>query len=59
LEGAEQLKKAAAKFEAFFDQSAVFAGILSLDGTIIESNKLSLEGCGYHASVSVQRTTSS
>jgi PAS domain S-box-containing protein len=50
LQSAEELKKVAAKFEALFDQSAVLAGILSLDGTVVECNKLSLEGCGYHAS---------
>ncbi len=36
-----------AKFRAFFEQGPLFAGIMSLDGTIIEANRLSLEACGY------------
>jgi len=36
-----------AKFQAFFEQSAVFAGIMDVDGTIIEPNRLSWEGCGF------------
>jgi PAS domain S-box-containing protein len=36
-----------AKFRAFFEQGALFAGIMDLDGTIIEPNRLSWEGCGY------------
>jgi PAS domain S-box-containing protein len=36
-----------AKFRAFFDQGPLFAGIMTLDGTIIEPNRLSLEACGY------------
>ncbi|HEV7735096.1 MAG TPA: ATP-binding protein, partial [Candidatus Binatia bacterium] len=36
-----------AKFRAFFEQGALFAGIMSLDGTIIEPNRLSLDACGY------------
>ena len=36
-----------AKFRAFFDQGALFAGILDVDGTILEPNRLSWEGCGY------------
>ena len=36
-----------AKFRAFFDQGALFAGIMDVDGTIIEPNRLSWEGCGY------------
>jgi PAS domain S-box-containing protein len=46
----ELLSKAAeanAKFRAFFDQGALFAGIMDLDGTILEPNRLSWEGCGY------------
>jgi PAS domain S-box-containing protein len=35
------------KFRAFFEQGPLFAGIMALDGTIIESNRLSLEACGY------------
>jgi PAS domain S-box-containing protein len=36
-----------AKFQAFFQQGALFAGIMDLDGTLLEANRLSLEGCGY------------
>jgi PAS domain S-box-containing protein len=36
-----------AKFRAFFDQGAALAGIMNLDGTIIEPNRLLWEGCGY------------
>lgn len=39
--------EASAKFHAFFDQGALFAGIMDLDGTIVEPNRLSWEGCGY------------
>lgn len=39
--------QANAKFQAFFDQGALFAGIMDLDGTIVEPNRLSWEGCGY------------
>lgn len=36
-----------AKFRAFFEQGAVFAGIMHVDGTLLEANRLSWEGCGY------------
>ena len=36
-----------AKFRALFDQGALFAVILDVDGTIVEPNRRSLEGCGY------------
>jgi PAS domain S-box-containing protein len=42
-----QAATANAKFRAFFDQGPLFAGIMSLDGTIIEANRLCLEACGY------------
>ena len=38
---------ATAKFQAFFEQGAVFAGIMDVDGTILELNRLWGEGCGY------------
>jgi len=38
---------ATAKFRAVFDQSSVFAAILSLDGTVIDANRLCLQVCGY------------
>jgi len=36
-----------AKFQAFFEQGALFAGIMDVDGTILEANRLSWEACGY------------
>lgn len=36
-----------AKFRAFFEQGALFAGIMRPDGTLVEANRLSLEACGY------------
>ncbi len=38
---------ATAKFRAVFEQSSVFAGILSLDGIVLDVNRLCLEACGY------------
>lgn len=38
-----------AKFRAVFEQTSVFAGIMSRDGILIEANRLCLEGCGYSA----------
>jgi PAS domain S-box-containing protein len=45
----QELAETAAKFASFFDQSLSFAGILAPDGTLLEANSLSLEGCGYRA----------
>ena len=42
-----ELSTVAAKFEALFNQSGIFAGILDLQGYLQEANDLSLEGCGY------------
>jgi PAS domain S-box-containing protein len=36
-----------AKFRAFFEEGPLFAGIMAVDGSIIEANRLSLEACGY------------
>ena len=36
-----------AKFEALFNQSGIFAGILDLQGNLREANELALEWCGY------------
>jgi PAS domain S-box-containing protein len=36
-----------AKFQAFFEQGALFAGLANLDGTLVEANRLSWEGCGF------------
>ena len=39
--------EANAKFRAFFEQGALFAGIMHVDGTILEPNRASWEGCGF------------
>ena len=39
-----------AKFRAVFDQTSVFAGIIDLDGIVLEVNRLALDACGYTAS---------
>jgi len=36
-----------AKFRTLFEQGALFAGVLDLDGTMLEANRLSWEGCGF------------
>ena len=38
-----------AKFQAFFEQGALLAVIMELDGTVVAANRLSWEGCGYTA----------
>lgn len=44
---AEQVAAADAKFRAFFEQGALFAGIMDMRGTLLEANRLSWEGCGF------------
>ena len=44
---ARELSATAAKFEALFNQSGIFAGIMDLRGYLREANNLSLEQCGY------------
>jgi PAS domain S-box-containing protein len=44
---ARELSATAAKFEALFNQSGIFAGIMDLRGYLQEANNLSLEQCGY------------
>ena len=39
--------EASAKFRTFFEQGAGFAGVLSLDGTVIEVNRFSLQASGF------------
>jgi PAS domain S-box-containing protein len=39
--------RANAKFRGFFDQGPLFAGVMALDGTLLEANQLSLEACGF------------
>ena len=53
-EGARQVAAAAiaaakanVKFRYFFEQGTNFAGVLKLDGTMIEANRLCLDACGY------------
>ena len=36
-----------AKFHAFFEQGALFAVLMDVDGTILEPNRLSWDACGY------------
>ncbi len=40
---------ATAKFRAVFEQTTVFAGIMALDGTVLDANQLSLQACGYRS----------
>ena len=44
---ASELAAAAIKFEALFNQSGIFAGIMDLQGYLREANDLSLDRCGY------------
>ena len=39
--------EANAKFRAFFEQGSNFAGVLALDGTVVEANRLWLTTCGF------------
>jgi PAS domain S-box-containing protein len=41
------LSAAAAKFEAVFNQSGIFAGIMDLQGYVREVNSLAVDWCGY------------
>ena len=38
---------ATAKFRAVFEQTTVFAGIMSKDGALVEANRVWVEACGY------------
>jgi PAS domain S-box-containing protein len=38
---------ARAKFRALFEQTPVFAGIMTTEGVLVDANNLSLEACGY------------
>jgi PAS domain S-box-containing protein len=40
---------ATAKFRSLFEQTPVFAGIMTLDGIVMDANRLCLEACGYRA----------
>lgn len=52
---AAQAASANAKFRAFFEQGTNFAGVLSLDGTVIEANRFCLEVCGFTREESIGR----
>ena len=41
--------EANAKYRIFFEQGAYLAGVMSLDGTMLEANRLSLDAGGYRA----------
>ena len=43
----DALIAANAKFESVFNQSGIFAGIMDVDGGLIEINELAVEWCGY------------
>jgi PAS domain S-box-containing protein len=36
-----------ARFRAFFEQGALFAGLMTVEGVVIETNRLAVDGCGY------------
>jgi PAS domain S-box-containing protein len=42
-----EASEATAKFRALFDQSSIFAGVLALDGKVMDANRMCLEACGY------------
>ncbi len=44
-----QTMAATAKFRAIFDQSAVLAAIMTLEGTVLDANRASLQTCGYRS----------
>jgi PAS domain S-box-containing protein len=41
--------EATAKFRTVFEQSSVFAGIMNLEGIVVDANRMCLEVCGYRA----------
>ncbi len=43
----QDLSATAAKFEALFNQSGIFAGIMDLQGCLQQANDVSLRDCGY------------
>src|SRR5262249_15756169 len=42
-----KLAEANAKFRGFFEQGSIFAGIMDVNGTLLEVNRSGWEGCGY------------
>lgn len=49
------LAAATAKFESVFNQSGIFAGILGLDGKVLQVNDLAVEQCGYEREAVLDR----
>ena len=47
VECARQQAEADSIFRTFFEQGSYFAGLMSLDGTLLEANRISLDACGY------------
>jgi PAS domain S-box-containing protein len=45
--GEDALSAATAKFQAVFEQTTVFAGIMNKEGVLVEANRLCMEACGY------------
>jgi PAS domain S-box-containing protein len=43
----QELRATTAKFEALFNQSGIFEGILDLQGYMLEINNLAVDACGY------------
>jgi PAS domain S-box-containing protein len=46
---------ATAKFRAVFEQTTVFAGIMTKEGVLVDANRLSLDACGYRAEETLGR----
>jgi PAS domain S-box-containing protein len=51
----EAMHAATAKFQAIFEQSPIFAGIMDRAGTLLEVNRASLEICGFRAEEEIGR----
>lgn len=45
----EEAVAATAKFRAVFEQTPVFAGVITAEGVIVDANRLFLEACGYRS----------
>ncbi len=52
---AREAMAANAKFRAVFEQFSVFAGIMTVDGVLIEANHLWLDHCGYKRAEAIGR----
>lgn len=44
---AGEVVEANAKFRTFFEQGSYFAGVVTLDGILVEANRLCLAACGF------------